>query len=309
MTTPQLILGLAALSLLIAYLADARRPSLALQVARWLLLLSVAALVLTPFVWLLCAVFKPAEVLMRYAFLPPPSTWFDGGLSWANFGQLFLPRDSLHGPVGFGQYLVNSLFVAAAATVIQLFFCTLGGYALCKFNFRGREALLWFMLGSMMVPHMLFLAPVYQLIVNFGWVDSYAALLIPGAANAFGLFLFRQAISAVPDSLIEAARIDGASEFYIYLQIVMPLVRPMTAAFCLIVFLGQWNAFIGPQIYLHSAYKLTLPVVLTQLVSQYHHDYGVFLAGTVLAILPVAVLFLFLQREFIQGLTSGAVKG
>jgi multiple sugar transport system permease protein len=303
-----ILLGAAA-ALLVAYLADPRRPRLATSLARWVLLLAAAAAILTPFLWLIAAVFKPAELLMTYLFLPPPETWMEGGLTLENFGRLFTPRMTLHGEVGFGQHLANSLFVASAATIIQMFLCSLGGYALAKHDFRGRPWLLLFMLGTMMVPHMLFLAPLYNLIVQIGFIDTYWALLIPGAANAFGLFLFRQAISGIPDSLIEAARIDGASEFYIYLRVIMPLVRPMTAAFCLIVFMGQWNAFIGPQIFLQSGYKLTLPVILTQYVTQYAEDYGLFLAGTFLAIIPVAILFLALQREFIAGLTSGAVKG
>jgi lactose/L-arabinose transport system permease protein len=123
------------------------------------------------------------------------------------------------------------------------------------------------------------------------------------------MFLFRQAMQEAPDSLIEAARVDGAGEFHIYLRIVMPLVQPMTAAFCLIVFMGQWNAFLGPQIFLQTSFKMTIPVVLSQYVTQFSEDYGIFLAGTFLSILPIAVLFLTLQREFISGLTAGAVKG
>jgi ABC-type glycerol-3-phosphate transport system permease component len=292
-------------SLLAVAWSDAPRTN---RVARQLLLAVAALVVLTPFAWLVCAAFKPAATIMAHAFLPPVADWDQGVFSLENFRQLLVPRPTLQGPVAFQQYLINSLFVASAATVIQLFFCSLGGYALAKINFTGRRPLQLFMLGTMTVPHLLFLAPLYRLVVMTGFADSYLALLVPGAANAFGIFLFRQAMIRVPDSLIEAARIDGASDFAIYLRVVMPLVRPMTAAFCLIVFVGQWNAFVGPQIYLHSGYKLTLPVMLNQYVSQYAEDYGLFLAGTLLAILPVTLLFLALQREFIPGLTSGAVR-
>ena len=302
-----LLIG-AAVALAVAWFAGPRHPHRLLGGVRYALLIAAAAVVVTPFAWLVCAVFKPTSTLMQHAFLPPLAEWGSDTFTLDNFRRLFVPRATLQGPVGFQQYLINSLFVASAATVIQLFFCSLAGYALAKFDFRGRRPLQFFMLGTMMVPHLLFLAPLYRLIVSAGFADSYFALLVPGAANAFGIFLFRQAIARVPDSLIEAARIDGASEFFVYLHIVMPLVRPMTAAFCLIVFMGQWNAFIGPQIYLQSGFKLTLPVILNQYVSQYTEDYGLFLAGTLIAILPVAVLFVALQREFIAGLTSGAVK-
>ena len=287
---------------------DSRRPRLAKRYLRFLLLGCMAVLILAPLVWIYCSIFKKNEVLMAYPFLPPLSKWGET-LGLDNFRRLFTPRVSLQGPIVFWQYMLNSLFLASAATMIQMFFCSLGGYALAKFRFNGRRQLMLFMLGSMTLPGMLFLAPLFELMFRLGWLDTYAALLVPGAATAFGIFLFRQAMQAVPDSLIEAARVDGAGEFFIYWRIIMPLVQPMTAAFCLIVFMGQWNSFISPQIYLQSTYKLTVPVVLSQYMTQYAEDYGMFLAGTALAIVPIAILFLALQREFIAGLTSGAVKG
>jgi ABC-type glycerol-3-phosphate transport system permease component len=139
-------------------------------------------------------------------------------------------------------------------------------------------------------------------------MDSYKALLIPGAVSVFGVFLFRQAMLDVPDELIEAGRIDGCSEYRIYLTLVMPLVRPMIGAFCLISFLGNWNSFLAPNIYIQTQRALTLPVVLNQYIGEYQQQYGVFLAGTLIAILPPAILFFALQREFISGLQSGALK-
>lgn len=287
---------------------DRRRPRLAATYLRYVLLVIVAFGILTPFAWLAAAAFKESNALMQFAFLPPLAEWGEK-LGLSSFRKLFLARPSLQGPVQFWQYLLNSVFLASAATIIQTLFCSMGGYALSKYRFNGQRFVMLFMLGSMTLPGMLLLAPIYKMMVGFGWMDSYLALLLPGAAGAFGIFLFRQAMLAVPDSLLEAARMDGASELFIYWRIIMPLVRPMTAAFCLIVFMGQWNAFIGPQIFVHTGYKLTAPVILAQYMTQFAEDYGVFLAGTFLSILPIAVLFLALQREFIAGLTSGAVKG
>jgi multiple sugar transport system permease protein len=289
------------------YAVDRRRPLLAGRYARFAALVFLSAAFLAPFAWIVCAAFKDRAVLMEYAFLPPLSTW-GKTINLGSFRKLFEPRTSLNGTIVFWQYLLNSLFLSSAATVIQLFFCSLGGYALAKFRFTGRRNLLLFMAGSMMIPSMLFLAPTYDMLVHIGWIDSYAALLVPSAANAFGILLFRQAMLSVPNSLIEAARVDGAGEFHIYSGIVMPLVKPMTAAFCLIVFMGQWNTFLGPQIYLQTQYKLTVPVILSQYVSQFQEEYGMFLAGTFLSIVPIAVLFLTLQREFISELTSGTQK-
>jgi len=286
-----------------------RRPAVASAYLRYVLLGIAAFLILCPFVWLVCSVFKDKNVLMQYSFLPPLREWSAKTLNLDNFRTLFAGENTVQGRVYFWEYIVNSLFLACSATSISLFFASLGGYALAKYKFRGRNAIMAFMVGSMMFPAMLFLAPVYKLIYRFGWMDSYLALLVPGACSVFGMFLFRQAMVGVPDSLIEAARIDGASEFGIYLKVIMPLVRPMTGAYCLITFLGNWNNFIGPQIFIQTQGKLTLPVVLNQYIGVYAQDYGIFLAGTLLAIIPPAVLFFALQKEFVAGLTSGAVKG
>src|SRR5258708_4721448 len=295
--------------LLILLVLDPRRPALAFKCFRMAALLTAAIIMLLPFIWLACAIFKKGSVLMEYTFLPPISKWDADHLGVDNFIKLFTPRPSLQGNIEFWQYLLNSLFLASAATVIQMVFASMGGYALAKYRFQGQRGLMLFMLGSMMIPPMLFLAPVYNMIVKIGWVDHYWALLVPRAVSAFGILLHRQAMQAVPDSLLEAARGDGASELYIYYHIVMPLVRPMTSAFCLIVFMGQWNNFIGPQVFVQTGYKLTVPVVLNQYVSQYGEDYGIFLAGTFLSMVPVAILFFALQKEVIRGLTAGAVKG
>jgi ABC-type glycerol-3-phosphate transport system permease component len=201
------------------------------------------------------------------------------------------------------------VFFATASTMLQVLFCSAAGFALAKYDFRGKHALMTFMLGSMMIPGVLLFAPVYELIVKLGLVNSYPGLILPGMVSAYGIFLFRQAMMAVPTEMLDAGRIDGCSEFGIYLRLAMPLVRPMCAAFCLVTFLANWNSFFGPSIFLHSQDKLTLPVVLNLYLGQYRSDYGVFLAGTLLAIVPPAVLFFALEKEFISGLTSGAVKG
>lgn len=276
---------------------------------RYAVLTISGALFLAPFFWLLCAAIKDPGVLMQYTFLPPWKEWSSDTLNLKNFHKLFAPRETPQGTVYFWRHILNSLFYASTTTVVQLFFCSLGGYALAKYEFKGRKAVILFMLSSMMIPGILFLAPVYRLVVALGWGDTYWALIVPGAANAFGMFLFRQAMTGVPNDLIEAGRIDGCGEFGIYYRLMMPLVRPMSGAFCLVVFLGTWNNFLGPQIFLNTEAKLPLTVILSQYVGVYVQEYGVFLAGTLIAIIPPAILFFALQREFVSGLTAGAVKG
>jgi len=286
-------------------------------IQRYAILILIAILILSPFLWLISAVFKDADILMQYAFLPPLSEWSNQTLNLKNFynpdteelDSLFEAEQTMRGEVHFWRYLLNSLFLASSSTMITLFFSSLGGFALAKYEFGGKTLIVYFMLGTMMIPGMLLLAPLYNLIYKIGWMDTYWALLVPGASSAFGMFLFRQACLSVPNSLLEAARIDGCSEFSIYLNIVMPLVRPMTGAFCLVSFLGNWNSFVAPNVYIQTQSKLTLPVILNQFVDVYSQQYGIFLAGTLIAIIPPAILFFALQREFISGLTSGAIKG
>jgi ABC-type glycerol-3-phosphate transport system permease component len=294
------------LSIFIVLLA--LRRSLAWSYGRVVLLALVGSIMLAPFIWLMCAAFKDKDALNKYTFLPPPREISAKTVNFDNFRELFKPTQSINGPVPFWRYLFNSLFLASAATVTSVFFCSMGGYAVAKYRFPGRGAVLAFMLASMTIPGVVLLAPNFEIIWRIGWMDTYRALIIPGAVGVFGIFLYRQAMLAVPAELIEAGRIDGCSEFRIYLTLAMPLVRPMTGAFCLISFLGSWNAFLAPNIFLQSQEKLTLPVLLNQYLGVYAQHYGVFLAGTLIAILPPALLFLALQREFISGLTSGAVK-
>jgi ABC-type glycerol-3-phosphate transport system permease component len=209
----------------------------------------------------------------------------------------------------FVRYLMNSLLITSAVVLVQMFFSSLGGFALAKYEFAGKRAVMLGMLLTMMIPAQLLLAPLYELIYTFGLMDNYLGLIVPAAVSVFGMFLFRQSMLAIPDELLEAARIDGCSEFGLYWRIALPVSRPMIGAFCLVAFMGTWNAFLWPQIILHTRERFTLTVGLTQLVGTYTEQYGVMLAGTLLAILPAMVLFFILQREFISGLTAGAVKG
>lgn len=263
----------------------------------YLLLFLAAALALIPFVWLAAATIKPTDQIFSYPFFGPKATT-------QNFADLFSTKDLL-----FGRYLLNSLFIACAAVVIQLFFSSLAGFGLAKYEFKGKRLVMLLMLGTVMIPGQVTLGPSYELLYKMGLVDTYAGLLLPAAASVFGIFLFRQAILQVPDELLHAARIDGCTEFGIYWNVVMPVSRPMVGAFSLLTFMGSWNSFLWPMILLHSNYRHTLPIALSSMVGLYDQKYGMLMAGTLLAVLPVIVLFLLLQREFVAGLTAGAVKG
>jgi ABC-type glycerol-3-phosphate transport system permease component len=260
-----------------------------------LLLLLAAAVALTPLLWLVAASTKGPDDLFHYTFFSPR-------VSAQNFTDLF-------NQVPFKRYMINSVFVACATVMVQLFFSSLAGFALAKYEFKGKKAIMLLMLATLMIPAQVVIAPLYELVYRLGLVDSYAGLIIPGAVSVFGIFLFRQAILQVPDELLHAARIDGCSEFRIYWDVVMPISRPMVGAFCLISFMGAWNSFLWPQIILHNSDHFTLPIAMNQMVGLYQQSYGLLMAGTLLSVLPVIFLFLLLQREFVAGLTAGAVKG
>lgn len=266
-------------------------------------LLSVVTLV--PFAWLIIASLKNREDFSQSMFLPPGEGLFGIGwdrLSLENYDNLF--------DLGFGGAFLNSVFYSATTAVLATLICAAAGYALAKFRFRGRNAFTLAVLALIILPPTLLIAPGYELLYNLRLLDTVPGLILPFLAPAFGVFLFRQAVSqSVPDQLLEAARMDGCSEIEILFAIVMPLIRPMVGAFLLITFLGMWNNFISPQIVLQSGDKQPLSVAIAQLRGLYRSDYGLMMAGTVVSIAPVAVLFLLLQKQFISGLTSGAVKG
>jgi ABC-type glycerol-3-phosphate transport system permease component len=261
-----------------------------------LLLLIAGAAALTPLFWLVTATLKGPDDLFHYTFLAPRLTV----QNYRNLAAL----------VPFHRYMLNSVFVACTVVMVQLFFSSLAGFALAKYEFRGKKAIMLLMLATLMIPSQVVIAPLYELVYRLGLVDSYLGLIIPGAVSVFGIFLFRQAILQVPDELLHAARIDGCSEIRIYWDVVMPITRPMVGAFCLISFMGSWNSFLWPQVILHNSARFTLPIALNQMIGpQEQQQYGMLMAGTLLAVLPVIVLFLLLQREFVAGLTAGAVKG
>ena len=210
--------------------------------------------------------------------------------------------------VPFNRYFINSVFIATASTLLTLFFCSLGGYAFAKYRFRGQKILFGILLASMMVPFQVLLVPLFGLMYDIGWLNSYKAIIIPFSVGAFGVFLMRQFIVTIPTELLDAARIDGCSEFGIYYRIVLPIIKPALGALTIYSFLGSWNGYLWPLIILRDESKYTLPIGLANLVGIYRQDYGMLMAGTLLSLMPIVILFLAMQREFVQGITLGSVK-
>lgn len=269
------------------------------------LLIVLAFITLVPYAWLIIASLKGQEDFFSGIFFPPGEGFL--GIAW---DKLTLDNYKALFDLGFEVNLINSIFYSAATALFATFICASTGFVIAKHHFRGRNLITLVVLGALIVPPTLLLAPGYELLYDLGLLDTVWGLLLPLLAPAFGVFLFRQAvIQSVPDELLEAARIDGCSEWSIFFVVVLPLLRQMIGAFMLITFLGMWNNFISPQIVLQTADKQPLSVAIAQLRGVYKTDYGLLTAATVVSVLPVAALFMLLQKQFISGLTSGAVKG
>ena len=269
-------------------------------------LLAAAAITLVPIVWMITSSLKGVEDHFNSLFLPkgdgPLGVAWDR-LSLDNFVRLF-------DEANLGSAILNSLFVSSVSAIVATLACAAGGFALAHYRFRGRGVVTVLVLGALIIPPPLLLAPTYELLYHLSLLDTFTGLLLPGFAPAFGVFLFRQAsLQSVPREMLEAARIDGCGEIRAFFVIVLPLLRPMVGAFILITFLMWWNNFISPQVILHDPEKFPLAVAIAQLKGVYYQDYGLQMAATLVSVAPVMILFLMLQREFIAGLTAGAVKG
>jgi multiple sugar transport system permease protein len=266
-----------------------------------LALVSLATIFLFPFAWLLCAAFKTGPDLFNSTLLP----WSHlDHLTLNNFKEL-LQREP------FVRWLLNSIFLSSTYTVLVVTLSSLAGFALAKYQFPAKRPITALILATMLLPSQVLLPGSYDLMLKLHWIDSFLAILIPGSVSALGIFLFRQSMQTVPDELLQAARIDGCSELSLWWNIALPVVRPMIAAYTLLSFLSAWNSFLWPQIVLQSESKYTLPIALNNMLGlpEYQQQFGLLMAATLISILPVIILFFTLQKDFISGLATGAVKG
>lgn len=284
--------------------ANGRNPlaSLALH----LLLVVLAIVVGTPLVWLAISALKSNEDFLRFTFLPLGDGFL--GVAWNHLTLDHFRR--LFTTLGFARHLLNSIFLSSVTSLLATAFAAMGGYALARYDFRGKTAATVLVLAMIIIPPQLLIAPQYQLLFRMNLLDTFTGLILPAVAPAFGVFLFRQAaLTSVPAQLMEAARIDGCGELRFFFIVALPMMRPMVGAFMLITFLATWNNFISPQVILQSPEKFPLSVAVAQLQGVYYQEYALLMAATLLSVAPVLVLFIILQKEFISGLTAGAIKG
>lgn len=271
-------------------------------------LLAVAAVFVFPYYWLLISAFKPGPRIFTIPpeFIPSPPVL-------ENFAQVFgmtAGADQFMVPAPLGRAFLNSCITAGGHVALSLFLCSLAGYAFAKFTRApGRDSLFAFVLGTMMIPVAVTMIPVFVVLAKLGLINTYWAMIIPGSANAFGIFWMRQYIAAnVPDDLIDAARIDGCGEFSIYWRVVLPIAQPALAALGILVLISSWNNLMWAFLVMRQKTMYTMPLLIYLLHGENRTPYGMVMAAGLLATLPLVIAFLIFQRAFIQGMTAGALK-
>jgi len=260
------------------------------------LLLGMAMVTLFPLVWMVSvSLMSPGEA----STFPPPL--LPDRLTLANYRELF-------GHAGMGRYLLNSVMLTTAVTLVSLFFNVGAGYAFAKLRFAGRDRIFKVLLAALVIPSQVAMVPLFLLLKHLGLVNTYGGVIVPAMASIFGIFLVRQYALSIPDDLLEAARIDGASELRIFRAVIVPVLSPIIVTLAVFTSLGAWNDFMWPLIVLGDSDLYTLPVALASLSREHVQDNELMMAGAVLTILPVLLVFLVLQRYYIQGLMLGSVK-
>ena len=275
-----------------------RRRQPIVKATVYLVLLGTSAFMIFPFVWMVVSSFKPFEEIFGGAsFLPQHWTFH-------NYVSFFEQRNA-------ARSMWNSFYIATSATLLALLLCSMGGYGFAKYRFRGRAFFFGFVIATLAIPFAVTLVPLFVMMRNtFHWIDTPWPLIIPGAANAFGIFFMRQYMLSIPDELLDAARVDGAGELRIFARIVLPLTSPALIALGIIFFIASWNNFLWPIVVLPSPEHWTLPLTLRALQGPPGRTpYDVLMAGSVISTLPLIALFLVMQRRLIAGIMAGTVKG
>ena len=257
----------------------------------------LALITLAPFLWMILSSFKGLGEIVAY-----PPTWWPENFTFENYTDAFASAP-------FGQFYVNSLFVAITVTIGQLITCSMAAYAFARMEFWGRDVLFYIFLGTMMVPKHVVMIPSFLVLHWLGWIDTYGALIVPGLASAFGTFLLRQYFMTIPKELEEAAFIDGCGRFRMLWQIILPLAKPALAVLAIFTFMTIFNEFLWALIVVNSEELYTVQLGLAIFRSQYTTEWGNLMAASVVATLPILIVFMFGQKYFIKGITLSGMKG
>lgn len=256
-----------------------------------------ALLVLFPFFWMILVALKPDEQVFALNFVLQHPIFKNFMDIWSNPSY------------PFGRFFINSVIVSVSGGFFTTLFCALGGYVFAKKDFYFKEQIFWTLLATMMIPGMMFLVPQFAIVTKLGWINTYQGMVVPHLANVFGIFLMRQYMETIPTSVIESARIDGAGEWQIFWRLIVPLSMTIITMVFLLSFLFHWSNFLWHLVVnTPESDKLTLPIGLALFKGQYTSDWAKMMAASCFSIIPIAVIFVFAQKFFIEGLTSGAVK-
>ncbi|EMG28414.1 putative sugar ABC transporter permease [Listeria fleischmannii 1991] len=248
-----------------------------------------------PFIWMVLSSFKTDAEILKI----PPTIWPES-FNWENFKMLFVEMN-------FSVYLKNTL-VIVLFSFVGLFFNAMAGYGFAKFKFKGKNKLFYLVLATMMIPGQVTMIPVYLILNAMGLTNTMTGIILPGLVGAFGIFLFRQFMSTISDDLLEAARLDGASEFYIFWRIIIPISRPVLAVQGILTFIAGWNSFLWPLIIANDEKYYTLSVGLQLLKGQYSSNYALQMAGSTFMVIPVILIFMMFQKYILKGFNVSGMK-
>ena len=267
------------------------------QIAVNAVLLVVVILFLMPYLYMVSSSFKEGGEIFSI-----PLKLLPDGLYLGNYELLFEKTS-------FARWFANSVFVGLSRTALAVVVSVMAGYAFAKFDFRFKNALFLFVIATLTLPIYVLIVPLYDMMVTLGWTDRYVSLILPFAAQAIGVFLARQYLLSIPDEILDAARVDGATEWGVFWRVVLPLSTPVMAVLGILFFTTAWNDFIWPLVVMTEDSKFPVALGLPTLLGPYSQEYGAVMAGSFLSTLPIIIVFLIAQRRFIEALTSGAVKG
>lgn len=262
----------------------------------WVLLVAGACVMLFPLYWMFATAIRPREELFSGEFRLFPSD-----LVWSNFSEAW-------GKLPFALFYLNSILIAVIAVVATVFINLLAGYTFAKYDFPGRNVLFLLLISTLMIPIQVIMVPEFLIVSALGWVNTYAGVIAPRAAEAFGIFMVRQFMVSIPDELIEAARLDGAGEFKIFWRVILPLSWPVVAVLTIFTFMWRWNDFAWPLVVLQDRAAYTVPLGLNLMKGQFFTDWTGIMSMSLVSILPMLVVFIFFQRYFIQGIASTGIK-
>lgn len=269
----------------------------AARIAQYVLLILLTVTTLLPLIWMLSASLKLSTEVFT-----SPIRWIPETFHWENYVQIWQKVD-------FGRFTWNSAKLTVLVTIIQLFTCSFAAYGFTKCRFPGRDTLFLGYVATIAIPWQIFMLPQYLMMNRMHLVDSHLGYVLLSSFAAFGVFLLRQFFLGIPNELLEAARIDGLSEYGIYFRIVLPLAKPAMATLAIFTFVNVWNDFMGPMIYFNTERNKTVPLGIRMFVGQYSTDYQLIMAASVLSLVPVLVMYVFCQKYFVQGVATSGLKG